>query len=203
MDWATSAPASALLVADPAGRLPAARREARRLQGALAADGGWALRLLEGEDATLPSVRTALSHSTLFHFAGHAQHAGPSGWNSHLALARGESLGVTDILALPSVPPMVVLSGCETGRQARPYTAASVGLAQAFIARGSHWVIATTRPVDDQAAAVLTTAFYRRWDGDAGVASAFRSALQELKTSRPASDWAAFRLLARPLGERL
>ncbi|MEL7450111.1 MAG: CHAT domain-containing protein [Pseudomonadota bacterium] len=199
----TSAPASALLVADPAGRLPAARREAKRLRSELSADGNWALQLLEGRDATLASVRSALSDATLFHFAGHAQHAGPAGWNSHLALARGDTLGVTDILALPAVPPMVVLSGCETGRQVRPHTAASIGLAQAFIARGSHWVVATTRPVDDQAAAVLTTAFYEHWDNGAGVAAAFRSAQQELKTSRPASDWAAFRLLARPLGETL
>lgn len=152
-----AAGSTALLVADPTGDLPGARREADRVAPGLTAVRPTVRRLV-GAAATRAAVRAALAEADHLHYAGHGRYAGFEGWDSALPLRDGP-LALGDLLVLPRVPATVVLSGCETGR-AEGDTAQGLGLAHAFLLRGAEAVVAPVRPVDDGAAAAFGEALY-------------------------------------------
>ena len=183
----------ALLVADPRGDLRGARVEADAVEARLK---GWTLTRLDGEAATGAAVRAALTTADLFHYAGHGRFAGAMGWDSALPLAADARLGVDDILALPHVPAQVVLSGCETARQAADAPLEAVGLAQAFMVAGAESAIAATRPVDDTLARDLAADLYLH-AGAESAEDALRRAQTALTRDPPVRDWAAFRVLVR------
>lgn len=193
----TVAPAperTALIVADPEGNLPRAREEAKLVHEALRAD--WQVQVQSGPAATGAAVRAALERAELFHYAGHGRFAGLGGWESAMPLHEGRLL-VGDVLALRRVPAWVVLSGCETVRAAQESPVEGLGLAQAFLAAGSHGAVAAWREVDDAHAMELMRSLYRQ--GGPGSATALPEALRraqlELRARRPDADWAAFRAL--------
>ncbi len=189
-------PLAALVVADPGGDLPAARREAAAVAAALAdTDGGWEVRRLLGAEATGSALRSQLPRTDLLHYAGHGTFAGAGGWESALPLAAGGRLTVGDVLTLEAVPREVVLSGCETARAARAGGADSLGLAHAFLVAGSRSVLAATRPVDDATAFALVSAFYRERSRGAPPALALRRAQLALLAAEDPGDWATFRLI--------
>ncbi|MEM8934626.1 MAG: hypothetical protein AAGE94_25755, partial [Acidobacteriota bacterium] len=105
----------ALVIADAAGDLPAARREAAAVVDDWTGE-GWHVEVLSGREATGPAIRERLSTVDRLHYAGHARFEGAGGWQSALPLADGGHLTVGDILTLERVPAQVVLSGCETAR---------------------------------------------------------------------------------------
>ena len=182
----------ALVVSDPLEDLPAARSEAEQVIEVLTAAGSSPTHL-SGAAASGPAVRQGLAGVHLLHYAGHAFFA-DTGWESALPLADGTRLAVGDILALPSVPSTVVLSGCETGRTAE-VDVESVSLAHAFVAAGAQRVIAAVRPVDDTLAAQLSVTFYHHWLDTGDAALALRRAQGDLRVHEPNADWAAFRLI--------
>ena len=186
----------ALIVGDPRGDLPAARREARAVETVLGSAGRWRLERRDGANARDAEVRGLLARADLFHFAGHAEFTGRGGWDSALPLADSAGLTIADILALERTPRWAVLSGCETGRSSRK-AGESLGLAQAFLIRGSQAVVATSRPVSDQASALLVEGFYRQWSAGVTPATALQQAQMALRRSDAAADWSAFRLLER------
>ena len=147
---------SALVVVDPQENLAGTHAEVGAVTSAL---GELRPRVLRGPEAGGAAVRSALSEVTWFHYAGHARYAGAGGWDSVLPLAAGSTLSIGDILASPAVPDNVVLSACEAARSGGT-EAVGMGLAHAFLARGSHTVIAPTRAVDDGAAARLSRGLY-------------------------------------------
>ena len=207
-------PRTAMIVADPLGNLPAARREAAAVERALRPS-GHAMTRLTGNAATTVRVRQQLAEHRLFHYAGHGWLAGPDGWQSALQLANGP-LTVGDILALPAVPRSVVLSGCHTAG-ATTARAQTLGVAQAFVAAGAEVAIAARRPVRDELARAMSVALYRHaaMDSESGEnpaapddatdwadwadwvdwAEALRKAQLDIRRADPASDWAAFRAL--------
>ena len=184
---------SVLIVADPNGNLPNARVEAaavrervKRLKPTV----------LDGPAATSDAVRAAIARADLFHYAGHGEFGGLDGLDSALPLASGGKLTVGDILALPATPRIVMLSGCETAKANQVGTATSLGLAHAFLAAGSHVVIAAVRPVRDADAAAISAALYRN-DFARDPAEALRKAQLELRKRDPKADWSALRALVR------
>jgi tetratricopeptide (TPR) repeat protein len=185
----------ALVVADPRGNLPAARREAQIVTAALEAGREWKPAMLSGRSAAGSELRRRLAEVDLFHYAGHAVFGGEGGWESVLPLAESSDLTLGDILALAHAPRWVVLSGCETARSGDAAPAESLGLAQAFIAAGSASVLAAARPVADQTAASLVDAFYRAWSGTTPASTALRTAQLALRAQDPAADWASFRIV--------
>lgn len=84
----------------------------------------------------------------LFHFAGHAASSDADGWESKLLLADG-FITSSDVLALRSVPPRIVLSACSSGKPSGGEDAESLGLAQAFALAGASRVVASTTDVWD------------------------------------------------------
>ncbi|MDC3960985.1 CHAT domain-containing protein [Polyangium jinanense] len=191
--------ASAVVVADPRRDLPAARREAEIVAGALEERGGFRVRRLWTREATLGAVREGLEMpgAMLFHYAGHGFFGGRDGWESGLPLAEGGFLSVRDVLSLPRVPAHVVLSGCDTARTAAEARAEGLGLAQAFVVAGARSVIAATRPIDDHMAQRMMAALYGSPSarGPIDAAAALRDAALSVRGEDAASDWASLRVL--------
>jgi hypothetical protein len=184
----------ALLVADPAGDLPWTLEEVKAIAGSL--DESWRVEVLSGAAATSAQVRALMPRADLFHYAGHAVFKGRGGWDSELPLAQGTRLGIEDILSFERVPQRIVLSGCEAGASA-PSGAESMGLAQAFLMAGASEVVAPTRVIADRDATALITSLYERWAASGDLRVALQHAQQSLGRTRPAADWASFRIMVR------
>lgn len=191
----------AVVVGDPLSDLPHARAEAEAAARALR--DRTKVQTFLGAEATSRALTSALPRAELFHYAGHGIYAGVEGFESALPLADGGRLTVGDLLALSPAPRTVVLSGCDAARSAG--AAEGLGLAQALVVAGSEEVLAPVRPVPDALAAKLADALYAAADGGGGdggdgtfsLASRARAALARLRAENPASDWAAFRVIAR------
>lgn len=149
----------ALVVADPRGDLPAAAHEAERVGAALRTD-TWSVTLLLGDDARAESVRDALTRVELLHYAGHGEHGGLEGWQGALQLADGARLGVGDVLALASVPRLVVLPACDTAPSGRTTQGGDMNIARAFLLAGAQTVVAAQGPIDDALAARIAIALH-------------------------------------------
>jgi CHAT domain-containing protein len=187
----------ALVIDDPRGDLPSSRREAAEVIAALRGPGVWKVEQLEGEAAKPPAVRARLERADLVHYAGHGTFGGRDGLESGLPLADG-TLTAADVMALPRVPSVVVLAGCETGRAATAGGVEGLGLAQAFLAAGARHVVAAGRPVPDALTERLMRSFYENLLGEGGdVAAGLRRAQLALRKQSPDVDWAAFRALRR------
>lgn len=145
-----------VVVADPNGDLPFARREGRVVGEAIDAD----VRLF-GSDATRETVLDSLSKASVFHFAGHGELHRNDAWRSHLRLARGDRLTVGDILLASVDASLVVLSGCDTGRTTPVSPRVSFGLAEAFLLAGAQTVIASLEPVNDRDTEKMIARFYQ------------------------------------------
>jgi tetratricopeptide (TPR) repeat protein len=177
----------ALVVGDPMRDLTAARLEVDVVATAL---GGWQVTRLDGAAATRDALLAALPAADLFHYAGHAEMSGPGGSTSALLLTGGGRAQIGDLLALPRLPEVVVLSACEAAA-----TPSSMGLAQAMLAAGTRGVVAPTRAVADGAAQAFVVALYQAMarGGTATLPEAFqRAALGAIAT-----DARSFRFLVQ------
>lgn len=183
-------PGPALVVADPEGNLPGARREAAAVAPLLARR--LAVDRLTGAEATGPALRRRLAGAGLLHYAGHGVSAG---WDSRLPLAGGGALTIDDVLVLAPAPPLVVLSGCETAAVPADAPAEGMGLAHAFLIAGAEAVVATVRRVPDEASSALVAGFYEELAAGGTPAEALRRA--QLARARTAGDlaWASFRVI--------
>lgn len=165
---ATDAPSRSnsgmLILADPRGGLREARREAAAVLNAWQRIGISGRLVADRLDRT--ELLDSLAASFAFQFIGHGERGAYVAdsddlWDTELQLADGSSLGVDDVLAtLTTAPRVVILSACETGLVDARALGGGFAVAHAFLSRGSAAVIATTRPVDDGAAARLMQAFY-------------------------------------------
>lgn len=153
----SSAPASphrrASILSDPSGDLRQARAEGREAASLLAA-AGYEVEHRTGREVTRTALEQALSSASLLHFAGHGRFQGEDGLASGLLLADKEVFSLRDLLVVPAVPGVVLLSGCETGRSDLR-GGDGLGLAQAFLLAGSSAVLAAPREVDDTATAAF------------------------------------------------
>lgn len=182
-----------VLVLDPSRNLAGARRTGERLGERLGARAS----VLAGEQATRKAVIDALSDpcARLFQIDGHAVFGGKDGTGAALELADGPltARDLLDATVVARVPATVVLSGCETGREE------GLGVAHAFLQRGSRQVLATTAPVDDALSARLMEALHDQapapgseWD----LATSLRAALLALRgRGAGAGPWSPFRIL--------
>ena len=103
---------SVLVVANPTGDLAATEAEGDFVARTAA---GWRVSRLSGHEATRDALLAALPSVRLFHYAGHTTSGGPTGASSALILTGGQHIELGDLLALPRVPEVVVLSACRAG----------------------------------------------------------------------------------------
>lgn len=187
-------PGRRAVIVRPSASLEHAEREATAAKAALEAQ-GLEVEQLPLDAATHGNVLAALAAPDVgwVHFVGHSTFGGPDGTSSGLVLARGSILGVADILGLPRVPEVVVLSGCETARTSTRSTALGLGVAHAFLAAGASQVLATARPVADGPSYRLMAAFYASRGGSVGerLRDAWRAEPDntEMPSQRAMSRW--------------
>lgn len=175
----------ALLVFDPQGRLPQSRRAAEPVGQALRRSGwqvvmqtagvprvgDYAGKPVESAPLSGEQLRTLLPGVLLFHYGGHGEFDPVGGWSHKLRVAEGLGLLVGDIATLRTVPERVLLFGCSTGQSAEESGGIEgLGLAQAFVLRGSRFVIATVRTISDRLAAEVAVALYSMDKGPQGIA---------------------------------
>ncbi|MGD9527931.1 MAG: CHAT domain-containing protein [Pseudonocardia sp.] len=127
--------------------------------------------LLAGDAATAPAVLAALAGAGLVHLAAHGRLAVGNALFSDLLLADGP-LMVHDIERLPRVPRTVVLAACEGGRSQVCAGDELLGLAAAFLARGSARLVAPVVAVPDARTAPAMIALHRRLAAGEGPAAA-------------------------------
>ncbi|MBV1859659.1 MAG: CHAT domain-containing protein [Nannocystaceae bacterium] len=146
-----------ILVLAPPSNLPAAQTERDAVLAASHDDAE--IQILSGDEATGEAVRRVLPNVEQVHFVGHAAYD-DDGWTGGLQLARNDTLEVEDVLALQSVPKLLVLAGCETGRVDAVALAGGMSLAHAFLLAGADTVVAAGHQISDQATAALARPFY-------------------------------------------
>lgn len=127
--------------------------EARSVAGTLAAH-GYETTILEGSDATAPRVRAAVRGAGLVHFACHGRFVPRLPAASGLLLGDGW-MPIRDIVELELEGATVVLSGCETGRQAVEAGDELVGIARSLLAAGAGSIVTSLWSVQDAAAAPI------------------------------------------------
>src|SRR5205807_1591912 len=98
----------------------------------------------------------------LFLYFGHGVHETSGGWYDALGTNLAPNvmhpyLGVSDVLLMEKAPLWVVLIGCTTGLSSEETgDVEGMGMAQAFLARGSRWAVASVREVQPNNAVELT-----------------------------------------------
>lgn len=207
-----------LLVADPTQDLPGAATEGRMV-AELAQDTIRRLTLtprggLLGQNATHDSVTHWLASDDygidVLHYAGHAFFDPYDRGRSGLILHDRTLIG-TDIASLPSLPRLVFLNACESGRVRRrdpnsvraedvsayDLISRATGLAEAFMLGGVSQLIGTIWPVGDNAAKVFAREFYRVVDG-APIGDAVTTARRKL--AETGVDWVNYMHYGEPSG---
>lgn len=181
-DTPTGGPES-LVLGDPLGDLPGARREAQRVAQRL----GTEARV--GADATLESLAPGGAEPPLLHLATHLG-SGPEGpW---LVLADGR-LTAAELIAGGSAPRRVVLAGCAgAARQGRGlWGSVAVG----FLAAGSSTVLAALWSIDDEWTLRFVERFYEEGGDDDPVGATARAQRYFQMRGDPAERWAPFVVL--------
>lgn len=185
----------AVVIADPSRDLEMAREEADFAAKALA-DAGWVVEDLRGVDASRERLTTALTGADLLHYAGHGQSRGDAGWDAALLLASDERLDVKDILALESVPSIVLLSGCETGAAFPGTLEGGMSLGRAFVLAGAQAALVADDEVPDALARDVGGSVYVGL-GEAGwsLAAALRDVQLQARGQGHAPEWSSYRVV--------
>lgn len=166
-------------------RLLATLAEAKNIEQLAAGD----VRLMTGFAADRESVVEAdLRDYSILHFATHGMISDRHSWLSGLLLStvdwhggrRNGLLQLHEIYNLRLEADLVVLSACQTALGKQLSGEGFVGLTQGFLYAGSRSVVASLWKVDDKAAELMMTSFYRAMleDGLAPAAALRRAKLE-------------------------
>lgn len=186
-----------LVIGNPTGDLPFAEEEAKEVAQQLK------VRPLLRNEASLTSVQSRMTEKDLAHFASHAYFHPHDPFASGIILADGHVLTAEDVLAESLGVNLLVLSGCETGRQSIGPGNELTGLANALLYAGVSSLILSQWPVSDAVTAKLMRRFYRRLYDVAGemktsAAEALRGAMMETRAENPHTyHWAPFFLFGQ------
>jgi CHAT domain-containing protein len=115
---------------------------------------------LTGTGATVEHVLKMLAGSDVAHLATHGTISRDHPLFSALMLADGPLTGY-DLERLQPVPGLVVLAGCDTGRNTVRAGDELLGLTATLLERGAQQVVASVVAVPDAATALLMTALHR------------------------------------------
>jgi tetratricopeptide (TPR) repeat protein len=169
---------AAVVLGDPAGDLPGSEREAKVVAKLLS------VQATTGSEANAAALQRSMGAAVL-HVSGHAgmDSAGP--W---LGLAQSQAR-IADILAIKPAPKVVVLSNCASAATTDPGLWGS--LAAAFLATGSHAVIASLRSISDGNTPEFMSDFYRLGGARDPIAALARTQRTWAKKVSPVV-WASF-----------
>jgi len=156
-----------LLIVDPDGSLPGARKEGAAIKEELSAIDGVQIKMLVGDEADSVEVLSELGAGYDFiHYSGHAMFDAENPENSGILLADGLLKAFSLAGAVKNKPPILAfLNACESGRQAdwgkgeTRYENQVSGLSAAFLVNGINF-IGPYFPVYDDAALMFSKNFY-------------------------------------------
>jgi tetratricopeptide (TPR) repeat protein len=162
-------------------------------------------RLYADFDATRERLLALDGDARILHVSAHVRVDSRSNATSGVVLSLFDAAGdpqpgfvsYYDLLHIRRSPPLVVLSGCDTGLGVDLHGEGPVGLARAFMYSGATEVVSSLWPAGDQSSARLMAAFYRGLlDQQLSPAAALQQAQLELRSSgrrfRHPHAWAAF-----------
>lgn len=192
-----------LVLADPDGDLPEARREARDLAAL------WNVRPHVGKEASEAALRAAVATAPLVHVSSHGVLSLHEPFFSYLKLAPSADGGndprqdgrlelheVMEELDLKGTS-LVVLPACHSAEGPRTRGDEVTSLARAFLLAGARSAVTTAWAVDDSAAATVMVDFHRHLAAGTEAAEALRLAQMAILGSGDHSHpsrWAAFAL---------
>lgn len=190
-----------LLMADPDGRLPGARKEVM----SIAAGATNRRHVLVGKDATQDMFEDVANRYDIIHFATHGNFISRAPWRSHLELY-GDILSVEEIGHLRLDAYLVTLSACETALSSGlsadvPDGDEWVGLNQAFLAAGTPTVMASLWSIDDRVSSTFMAGFYDELgpEGKAQALATMQRHFIDSPGTRHPFYWAAFTIIGDPL----
>ncbi len=161
------------------------------------AEQAWVAAELEADrlvgDAAPRALLARVRDAELLHFAGHGRIVGADPWNTHLRLGPKRVIAAEDLLVARPAVRLAVLNGCETGADAE---ANAIGLPQLLLMSGTRSVLATVRPVRQEAAFRFVRRFYEA-GGARSPGPAFLRAAQASKSAGD-DDASAYRLWGLP-----
>ncbi|MBT2212581.1 CHAT domain-containing tetratricopeptide repeat protein [Actinomadura sp. NEAU-AAG7] len=164
---------------------------------------------LSGNTLPKDQISRSMAKADIIHFACHGFFDPERPLDSGLLLttrpsasSRHEILSLRDLITWRSTAAMVTLSACETGL-GRPSPADHLGLARSILAAGAASVLVALWKIDDDATQRFMLDFYRElWrtagDGRLDPAGALSRTQRAWAATRPAQQWAAFRLIGSP-----
>ncbi len=174
------------------GRLPHAPLEAQHIADLLASG---AVTCLVDETATRAAFQTASPQANLIHLATHALFRPDNPLFSWMRLA-DDHFTVGDFYHLHLLKrPLVVLSGCETGK-GLARGGGLFGMGRAFLAAGAAGLVVTLWPVADQTTAELMTRFYQLLRQSPPALALCTAQRQAIQNGRSPFAWAGFNYLS-------
>ena len=158
--------------------------------------------LLVNDDCSLNAFTDSVHRSDLVHIACHGRFFPESPLASGLKLS-DSWMTVRDVCSLDLNADLVVLSGCETGRNMIGAGDELHGLLRGFFVAGARSLITSLWAVDDETTECFMTSFYRSRQGKGKEniknSSAMRLAWRTVKEDYPhPSFWAPFVLIGSP-----
>lgn len=152
---------------------------------------------LDGDAASAEAVLAGLARARVAHLACHGRFLPGSPRSSGLRFA-DRWVTIRDIREITATPPVVVLSGCETGLHPQLGANELLGLSRAFAMQGTRTVIASLWSVHDSSSTALMTVMHEaiiaRTSEPAGsLALPLIEAQQKIRTENPhPAYWAPF-----------
>lgn len=180
-------PVRPLIVGVPDDTAPGLGREAELLAGRF--DGGTTL---IGDAATRLDVLAKMADADLIHLACHGRFDPTHPNASGLQMADGW-LTLDQLLDIRLDRPLVLLSGCETGRVRVDRGDELVGIMATLIGAGAGGLVTSLWKTQDAAATALIESFYDLWLAGADPVSALRAAQRHVRRTYPhPACWAPF-----------
>jgi len=140
---------------------------------------------------TATTIEQSAAGADVLHIAGHTAEA--TAGEESLANADG-GVSWRTIAAMHSMPPLVVLSACNTLRRPPESDRRALSLAGAFLAAGARDVVGTLAPIGDADARSLFLAFHQQLARGVTPPAALRN-VQLAQLKRPGAAWHRLALL--------
>jgi len=198
-----------LLIVNPTGDLPGAKKEGDRIRQLVGDTPALELDVLEGPEATFNAVRSALSSGKydVVHYAGHAFFEPTDRMSSGILCHGHEVFSGAEATKLERLPALMFFNACESGRirsvgKSEPVSAiskknvaesirANVSFAEAFLRGGVGNFVGTYWPVGDDAADKFSDTFYKELVKGKTIGDAVVEGRRTIEKSRSV-DWANY-----------
>lgn len=193
-----------LVVGDPKSSLPmlrGAEREARQVAHWFGEDGGYAVTsLIRPENGITVLNEVMLTPHKIMHFAAHGVYEAKDQFvKAGLVLSDGVSLTSAELGNMEYVPEFVFLNCCHIGRIEENTGPIAADLSRTLIKKGVRAVIAAGWAVDDAAADLFASEFYKRMLGGAAFGDAVHRARVVVFDRHPETNtWGAYQCYGDP-----